>query len=170
MFSRVHGDRSSQQEAVHMHASEVTPEAVERANDLYWHSDRSVNQIADELDLSKGALYGILEPEPSGLGCPLCGDEVGYPNRTAKERATLECPTCTWEGSDDQTISYAEGGGVGDMREEGSPEVSDADGDVPAAGATRLPQSAPTPLSTVVGGALLGGAVGLALVMWARRR
>ena len=55
-------------------------------------------------------------------------------------------------------------------QEEVSSEVSEGGGDVPAAGGTRLPQSAPPPLSTVVGGALLGGAVGLALVMWARRR
>ena len=61
-----------------MHASEVTPEVARKANGLYWTSGKSVNQIAEKLDLSKGALYGIIAPEPAGLGCPLCGDQVGY--------------------------------------------------------------------------------------------
>ena len=82
-----------------MHASEITPEAAELANELYWGSTRSVNQIADDLDLSKGALYSIIEPEKDGLGCPLCGDEGGRPNRTAKGRGNLECPTCDRTGS-----------------------------------------------------------------------
>jgi len=151
-----------------MHASEVTPEAVQRANDLYWHSDRSVNQIAEDLDLSKGALYGILEPEPVGLGCPLCGDEVGWANRTAKDRESLTCPTCEWDGSPE------EAGGLPDTPVPSS-EASDEDdeGDSPHLPATlpRPPATVATPsMSTIAGGALIGAAVGLALVMWARRR
>jgi predicted RNA-binding Zn-ribbon protein involved in translation (DUF1610 family) len=159
-----------------MHASEVTPEAVDRANELYWKSDRSVNQIAEELDLSKGALYGVLHHEGSGLGCPLCGDEVGYPNRTARDRGSLECPTCAWDGSADETMSYA-------VEASGRPVDADARRPVglaadPHAGAEELrgvdpplpaPMAAPR-MSTIAGGALLGAAVGLALVMWARRR
>jgi predicted RNA-binding Zn-ribbon protein involved in translation (DUF1610 family) len=90
-----------------MHASEVTPEAIQRANELYWHSDRSVNQIAEDLDLSKGALYGVIEPQLSGLGCPLCGDEVVYANRTAKDRELLGCPTCDWDGSPDEAVQVS---------------------------------------------------------------
>ena len=39
-----------------MQPSARTPEADDRANELYWGSEQSVNQIADALDLSKGAL------------------------------------------------------------------------------------------------------------------
>jgi hypothetical protein len=154
-----------------MHASEVTPEAAERANELYWRSDLSVNQIAEELDLSKGALYATLRPEPSGLGCPLCGDEVGYANRTAKDRGTLECPTCAWDGGTDEATGYT----PPDAQEEGAgPSGGDATHDGEA-GTDVVPspprEDAPhTPLRTVIGGALIGGALGLALVMWARRR
>lgn len=177
-----------------MHASGVTSEAIERANRLYWESTRSVNQIAEELELSKGALYGIIEPEPSGLGCPLCGDEVGYSNRTAKERDRLDCPTCDWDGSPDEATSEVDaalasdrsahdGGahgarsgargsaqlsatGPGELSEDGDEEreVSDFDESTPPRPFVR------TPTSTIAGGALLGAAVGLALVMWARRR
>lgn len=166
-----------------MHASEVTPEVAERANELYWSSDKSVNQIAEELDLSKGALYAALEPEPAGLGCPLCGDEVTYPNRTAKEREQLDCPTCDWDGGPDETVSYTGGAPTSATRgtnaaEDDALSPSDPDdvlgrdtpldGDLPAP--VRPPPFIAPRISTIAGGALLGAAVGLALVMWARRK
>jgi hypothetical protein len=158
-----------------MHASEVTPDAIDRVNSLYWDSGRSVNQIAEELDLSKGALYGVIRPQQSGLGCPLCGAEVGYPNRTAKDRGSLECPTCAWDGSADETTGYVEDETSG--REPGfetqpgivptaSETLADAFDPAPAA---RPPFATPD-LRTIAKGALIGGAVGLVLVFWARRR
>ena len=143
-----------------MHASEVTSEVVEHANELYWGSDRSVNGIAEELDLSKGALYGIIEGERTGLGCPLCGDEVLYLNRTAKERGKLDCPTCDWDGSTDETMSY-------DVSPDGSDDV-EGDADLPVVAPP--PRLVAPQVRTIAGGALLGAAVGLALVLWARRR
>lgn len=173
-----------------MHASEVTREVVERVNDLYWGSDESVNQIADGLDLSKGALYGIIEPEPSGRGCPLCGDEVVYANRTAKERGMLACPTCDWDGALDEAMAEpvdedeppapvdALRSTVRETADEGESGLAAEEGGAPAADPdTRSPPDrAPhRPLvhadaRTIAGGALLGAAVGLALVLWARRR
>ncbi|MBT8489343.1 MAG: hypothetical protein HKN72_04620 [Gemmatimonadetes bacterium] len=160
-----------------MHASQVTPEVVHRANDLYWGSDTSVNQIADDLELSKGALYGIIEPETSGLGCPLCGDEVVFSNRTAKDKGMLDCPTCDWDGSPDETVDVvpstppASSNGAPTSRQERAADP-DTDADESAYAPERLP---PKPImrpstTTVAGGALIGAAVGLALVMWARRR
>jgi len=144
-----------------MHASEVTPEVAAEANGLYWDSDESVNQIAEKLDLSKGALYGLIEPLQGGLGCPLCGDEVGYPNRTARDREQLDCSTCDWDGSPHETASYA-------VSESEASEVRERE--------RMLPETAPPPpfigprMSTIATGALIGGAVGLVLVLWARRR
>jgi hypothetical protein len=153
-----------------MHASDVTPEVVAKANELYWSSNRSVNQIADDLDLSKGALYGIIEPLRTGRGCPMCGDEVVVPNRTARERDLLDCPTCEWDGNRDEAIESDLGRTAA---ADGSTDLSGVDvdergRDVPAA-------PPPLPLSsdrarTIAGGALLGAAAGLALVLWARRR
>lgn len=174
-----------------MHASEVTREVMERANELYWGSDESVNQIADDLDLSKGALYGIIEPELSGRGCPLCGDEVVYANRTAKERGMLACPTCDWDGAPDEAMAEpvdedeppapvdalrsavpdtADGGGSGLAAEEGrAPLAADPDAPSPR-GRTPHRPLVQADARTIAGGALLGAAVGLALVLWARRR
>jgi hypothetical protein len=137
-----------------MDADVQATDAAERANDLYWGSKRSVNQIADEMNLSKGALYAMIRAQPSGLGCPLCGDEVAFANRTSKERGRLDCTTCDWDGSVDETTGYV------------------AESKDPVALPEPLP---PLPARrnrtrTVAGGALLGAAVGLALVLWARRR
>lgn len=145
-----------------MHASEVTPEAVARANELYWSSGRSVNQIAEDLDLSKGTLYAIIVPEPTGHGCPLCGDEVVYPNRTAKERDALDCPTCDWDGSTDETTAHASARHV-------HPAPAEERAVVAPDSVPHRPYVSPR-VSTVAGGALIGAAMGLALVLWARKR
>jgi predicted RNA-binding Zn-ribbon protein involved in translation (DUF1610 family) len=77
----------------------VDTAALEEANDLYWGSELSVNQIADKLDLSKGRLYEMIRPEPTGLSCPLCGTEAEFANRTAKEKSQVVCSECGFEGT-----------------------------------------------------------------------
>ena len=143
----------------HMETSNQTPDATAAAHKLYWGSDKSVNQIAEELDLSKGALYAMIRPLQAGLGCPLCGDEVVFPNRTARDKGVMGCASCGWEGGEDETISY---GG------EGAVTLPDFDEPEPVP---------PPPASTMsvrnrtrAGGALLGAAAGLALVIWAKRK
>ena len=78
---------------------------VQRANALYWESQLSVNQIADEMDVSKGRLYGLIQPIGAGLPCPRCSSEMGYANRTARERGFLTCPSCDFEQDEDQVRS-----------------------------------------------------------------
>ena len=71
--------------------------ARERANELYWGSDTSVNRIAQALDLSRGALYALIRPLPTGLPCPECSGELQYSNRTARERTLMTCAVCGLE-------------------------------------------------------------------------
>jgi transposase-like protein len=71
-----------------------------RANRLYWESGRSVNQIADEMDLSKGMLYEMIQPLGSGVPCPRCSAETRYSNRTARERGMITCPSCGLEADE----------------------------------------------------------------------
>ena len=78
---------------------------VQRANALYWESRLSVNQIADKMDLSKGMLYGLIQPIGDGLPCPRCSSEMEYANRTARERGFLKCPSCDFEHDKDQVRS-----------------------------------------------------------------
>jgi predicted RNA-binding Zn-ribbon protein involved in translation (DUF1610 family) len=144
-----------------MSGADADRETELKANELYWSSERSVNQIADEMDLSKGVLYGLIRPRPAGLACPMCGEEVVYPNRTAKERHLVACASCGWEGAElDADANGGDGGVVLPFR--GGPDDDDV----------VIP---PIELSThrqrlLFGGILLGAAVGLALVLWARRR
>lgn len=134
------------------------------ANRLYWESDRSVNQIADDLQMSKGSLYELVEPRPAGIRCPECGEEMAYPNRTARDRGFLSCPSCGfeeeekelpgggWHGTSDRT-----GGGAVVVTPEAVREARDA----PRREAlTRI----------VAGTALLGVAAGIAIATFLRRR
>jgi hypothetical protein len=135
------------------------------ANELYWGSERSVNQIAEQLDLSKGALYGMIQPLPEGLGCPICGEEVVSANRTARERGVLSCAQCPWKGDEDETVAIAAEGAVT------LPAYADEDDVIlsPEDDVIMSPLGDRGRARTLAGGALLGAAVGLALVLWTRR-
>jgi hypothetical protein len=149
-----------------MEPSARTLEADDRANELYWGSDRSVNQIAEDLDLSKGALYGMIRPLAAALGCPECGAEVVHPNRTAKERGLVDCPSCGWDGTEDETVrahSPVAAAAAAAVAEEESVIRS-------RARQRALTWDDGVGSGALLGGALLGAAAGLALLFWARRR
>jgi len=129
---------------------EVRDGADDRANELYWGSDLSVNQIAEALDLSKGALYEMIRPLPADLACPLCGAEAVHPNRTAHERGLIMCPSCGWEGDDAQAAPL-------------SPAPPPAQRMPSRTGAPRVRPGLTAPL-------IIGAAVGVALSLWALRR
>jgi hypothetical protein len=65
---------------------------AERAHELYWHSARGVNAIADEMGLSKSGFYDLVRPLPAGGLCPECGRELIFETRTARDRAEAVCP------------------------------------------------------------------------------
>lgn len=120
---------------------------AERANTLYWDSDASVNDIADDLDLSKGSLYGMIEPRGSSLACPDCGSELEYPNRTAREKGFLTCGECGLE-EEEEVIRALAGESIA-LRSSSSDEASSR--------------------RTIWGTALLGAAAGLLIARWMRR-
>ena len=78
---------------------------VQRANELYWESQLSVNQIADDMDVSKGMLYGLIQPVGAGLPCPSCSSEMEYTNRTARDRGFLACAACGLEQDEEEVRS-----------------------------------------------------------------
>lgn len=131
-----------------------SPALRKKLNRLYWSSDRSVNQIADDLGISKGTLYEVVEPAASGVSCPECGEQLVYPNRTARDRGSLSCPECGLEtelesdgdrGAPVNSSRHERSGGVpypASMREDGKDAL------------TRI----------VAGTALLGVAAGIVLV------
>lgn len=156
-----------------MERASRTPDPEDRANELYWGSDRSVNQIAEELDLSKGAFYGMIRPLAAGLACPACGREVAHMNRTAKERALVACLACGWEGGEDEALPEHLPPAARPARAGSPPAGPGVRSPSPAAREAVLPRHLANGWSTgrtLAVGALIGGAVGLALVLWVRRR
>jgi hypothetical protein len=128
------------------------PKTEARVNRLYWESDLSVNAIGEEMELSKGRLYEFLRPLPSGLGCPDCGGELGYENRTARDRGNLVCSRCGFEGGRTDAL---------DEPEEGSEMLP-----LPR---ERGPLSDPSVLSTALGGLVVGALAGFLLGRVLRR-
>ena len=127
---------------------------VDQANDLYWGSDASVNRLADELDLSKGALYDIVRPLPAGIPCPKCDGEMGYPNRTARDRGFVTCGTCGFE-DEEARVS----------------EDLERDGFSPGLGLSRkVGPVRPWTGGRMLGSALVGVAVGVVIAGIVRRR
>jgi len=147
----------------------------EEVNRLYWESDQSVNQIGESLDLSKGVLYGLIAALPAGLPCPKCGEEMVFPNRTARDKGFLACPECGMEEEEGAVQAYWEG-----KDEEGGVEG----GGEPTALARRAGEAMQKAMTTgkervsnltprgrlIAGTALLGVATGLVLSAYLRKR
>lgn len=72
-------------------------------NRLYWESNASISQIADQLDMSRRALYDGIQPQPAGQRCPECGGPLAFRNRTALEHREAECPDCGLESALDES-------------------------------------------------------------------
>lgn len=147
----------------------------EEANRLYWESEESVNQIGESLGLSKGVLYGLIAPLPAGLPCPGCGEEMVFPNRTARDKGFLACPECGMEEEETAVQAYWEGeaettgglvfGGPRSLAHRAGEAVQQA----VDSGKERV--SNMTPRGRIIAGtALLGAAAGLVLGTVLRRR
>ena len=68
--------------------------AAHEANRLYWQTDRSVADIAENLGVSRRALYELIQPESSGVQCGNCKGDVVFANRSAKTSNAGRCASC----------------------------------------------------------------------------
>jgi len=147
----------------------------EEVNRLYWESDQSVNQIGESLDLSKGVLYGLIAALPAGLPCPKCGEEMVFPNRTARDKGFLACPECGMEEEEGAVRAYWEGKDEpGEVEGGGEPtalarRAGDAVQKAMITGKERVSQLTPRG-RLIAGTALLGVATGLVLSAYLRKR
>ena len=79
-----------------------TPEQTNvEANRLYWESDVSVAEIAEQLDISRRALYSAVEPLPAGRPCPNCGGDLAFENRSSRAADHAICTACGAEADID---------------------------------------------------------------------
>jgi len=123
-----------------MTASQLADAQHERANSMYWNSSETVDRIAEQLGMSRNALYSSVRPAPAGVECPDCDEELVFPNRTSRLAGRALCLSC------DTTHAVADLPAVGSR-------ASRAD-------ATRTPShtyEGPEEGYREAGGALLGG-------------
>ena len=66
----------------------------EEANGLYWHSDRTVDQIVSDLGIRRSALYNAILPVSAGTSCPRCGNRMVFTNRTNQTAGRSVCGVC----------------------------------------------------------------------------
>lgn len=70
--------------------TDVTTEA----NRLYWDTETSVAGIAEQLHLSRRALYDVLRPGAAGTKCTVCGGDMVFENRSARSASQPVCSIC----------------------------------------------------------------------------
>jgi predicted RNA-binding Zn-ribbon protein involved in translation (DUF1610 family) len=159
------------------------PQRTDEANRLYWHSELGVNQIAEEMGVSKGALYTLVNPLAAGLSCPRCDSELMFPNRTARDRGFVSCSNCGFEEELSELEASpaparkrkapAKAGSGAKARPEGSKGGSEAeeaslDGDDPVLDRAREALSREN-TRILVGSGLIAIAAGVMLTRWLRR-
>ncbi len=64
------------------------------ANRLYWDTDASVGEIAEQLGVSRRALYALLEPTAADGPCSGCGEPLVFANRLARASGEAVCRGC----------------------------------------------------------------------------
>lgn len=67
---------------------------ITEANRLYWQTEMSVADIAEQLSVSRRALYELVQPEPAGTTCSACAGDVVFVNRSARTSGTGRCVAC----------------------------------------------------------------------------
>jgi predicted RNA-binding Zn-ribbon protein involved in translation (DUF1610 family) len=143
-----------------------------RANELYWQSGMSVNQIAEDMDLSKSRLYGLVQPHQAENPCPECGSDLVFPNRTAMEKGFVSCASCSFEGEADGASREPRRELTIEARRKaptpaGTTPVGSKE---PAQRTTRVPtHTGPGAKRVLWGSALLGLAAGLYIAIRQRR-
>ena len=70
------------------------PDVTAEANRLYWDTDTSVAGIAEQLHLSRRALYDVLRPGAAGAKCNVCSGDMVFENRSARSAGQPVCAVC----------------------------------------------------------------------------
>lgn len=71
--------------------------SLDRANEMYWAGDRTVEEIVKELKISRSALYSAVRPQDAATSCPECGEAMVFTNRSNREAHAATCSACAIE-------------------------------------------------------------------------
>jgi hypothetical protein len=75
-------------------ATEPVDPFGEQVNQMYWHSDETVDGIVSSLGRSRKAVYAAIEPLPAGAQCAGCGEPLVFLNRTSRSAGMANCSAC----------------------------------------------------------------------------
>jgi hypothetical protein len=155
-----------------MTASQLADAQHERANRMYWNSSETVDRIAEQLGMSRNALYSSVRPAPAGVECPDCDEELVFPNRTSRLAGRALCLSC------DTTHAVADLRPVGSRAAAGAPSHTHAgreEGYREAGGALLgglregLAAVEPKRAAMIGGAAVMGAVAGVAAASLLRR-
>lgn len=68
-----------------------------RLNQLYWNSGRTIDEIVEDLGVSRNLLYSSIDPIPAGSLCPMCTGMLVFTNRTSRASGSGTCESCGME-------------------------------------------------------------------------
>lgn len=83
----------------------ATDTIAAEANRLYWETETSVAEIAQQLELSRRALYDSVDPLPTSASCEVCGTPLVFENRSARNAGIETCPSCAADEEEADTPS-----------------------------------------------------------------
>lgn len=148
---------------------------ADRVNELYWNSDRTIDDITDDLGISRNALYTSIHPLTAGASCPDCGHDMEFTNRTHRDSGMAVCAECGEEADvrgGPPTVSRAKRRGP--TRSPGEADRWSGDGENGESGWSRwrddLAAVEPERYALVGGAAALGVMLGAAAARALRQR
>jgi hypothetical protein len=68
--------------------------SMSELDDLYWHSDLAVTEVAARCGVPAARLHARVAPFDTGLPCYRCGESVGYSSRSQREEGRPRCLLC----------------------------------------------------------------------------
>jgi len=66
-------------------------------NELYWETDRTIEEILGELGVGRNALYASIRPLSTASECPTCVETMIFTNRTNRAANLATCEGCGFE-------------------------------------------------------------------------
>lgn len=139
------------------------------ANELYWNSADTVDQIARELGISRNAMYSSVRPIPAGASCVHCDEPLLFTNRTSRSARAAFCPVCEIQVTLGEDMPSAGAASVSDGAVRVAPVPPPGDGTLMQL-KEELAQVPPERAAMIGGAAALGAAVGAAAVRLIRKR
>jgi hypothetical protein len=127
------------------------------ANDMYWSSARTVEEIARELNVSRSSFYSAIRPIGAGSVCATCGEAMVFTNRSNRESGLSTCQSCPPGGT-----SATAGAEMDDRRFGSSEPGSEGEGEAWSRWRDDLAAVTPQRAAMVGGAAALGVVVGAA--------